>query len=104
MTGTPTACAAAAAAALLLAGCTAARTPAAAELPTAPADECNATAAQVHLGQKATGELGVELLRQTAARVLRWVPPRTAVTMDYRADRVTVGYDDDYTIVRISCG
>jgi hypothetical protein len=43
-------------------------------------------------------------LTLTGAKVLRWVPPRTAVTMDFRADRLTVSYDDNMTIDRISCG
>lgn len=53
---------------------------------------------------KATGELGREMLAATGARVLRWAPPRTAVTMDFRGDRLTVSYDDDYVITRVSCG
>jgi len=69
-----------------------------------PAGECTADVAQDMIGQRATAELGTELLRRTGARNLRWVPPRSAVTMDYRADRLTVGYDDAYSIVRISCG
>jgi hypothetical protein len=34
---------------------------------------------------------------------LRWVPPRTAVTMDYRPDRLTVSYDDAMVITKVSC-
>ncbi len=69
-----------------------------------PEGTCNADPAQSHLGHKASATSGGVLLRLTGARTLRWVPPRSAVTMDYRADRLTVSYDDDYTIVRISCG
>jgi hypothetical protein len=69
-----------------------------------PAGECNADGAQAYLGEKATAALGARLLTETGARVLRWVPPRTAVTMDFRPDRLTVSYDDDYVIGRISCG
>lgn len=65
--------------------------------------ECKADAAQHLIGNKATGETGAELLRLTGATTLRWVPPRTAVTMDFRADRLTVSYDDDMVITRISC-
>ena len=89
--------------ALLLAGC-GAQTPPSEEMPAMPAGECSAASALALKGQKATAELGAELLRRTGARHLRWVPPGMAVTMDYRADRLTVGYDDAYTIVRISCG
>ena len=69
-----------------------------------PEGECSADEAQRFIGQRATSEVGTELLRATGARVLRWVPPRTAVTMDYRADRLTVSYDDNYVIERVSCG
>lgn len=79
-------------------------TPPPEDLPAMPEGTCKAEAAQSFVGRKATAEIGTELLRLTGARTLRWVPPRSAVTMDYRADRLTVGYDDDYTIVRISCG
>ncbi|MDT0507198.1 I78 family peptidase inhibitor [Novosphingobium sp. MMS21-SN21R] len=92
------------AASLSLAGCSAATTPSPEDMPAMPAGECKAEAAQDMIGRKATAEVGAELLRRTGARQLRWVPPRSAVTMDYRADRLTVGYDDTYTIVRISCG
>lgn len=92
----------AAAASLALAGCTTQAPPA--DLPAMPEGTCNADQAQSHLGHKANSASGTELLRLTGAKTLRWVPPRSAVTMDYRADRLTVSYDDDYTIVRISCG
>lgn len=79
-------------------------TPPPENLPAMPEGSCNADAVQSHVGHKASAASGAELLRLSGARTLRWVPPRSAVTMDYRADRLTVAYDDDYTIVRISCG
>jgi hypothetical protein len=66
--------------------------------------ECNAEGVQDLVGQKATQDVGAELMAKTGARTLRWVPPRTAVTMDFRADRLTVSYDDNLVIERISCG
>lgn len=92
------------AASLALAGCSAIGATQREDLPAMPAGECKADAAQAMIGQKATAGVGAELLSRTGARQLRWVPPRSAVTMDYRADRLTVGYDDAYTIVRIACG
>lgn len=68
------------------------------------AGECDASSVQEHIGHRASAESGATLLRLTGARTLRWVPPRTAVTMDFRADRLTVSYDDDMVIERISCG
>lgn len=69
-----------------------------------PMAQCDASGAQDLIGQGATAQLGAQLLYMTGATQLRWVPPRTAVTMDYRADRLTVSYDDDMMIERISCG
>ena len=65
---------------------------------------CDASGLQDHIGHKATARSGAILLELSGARILRWVPPRTAVTMDYRVDRLTVSYDDDMVITRISCG
>lgn len=87
--------------ALALGACTTtAQEPPVRELP----GECDASGVQDHVGHRATAESGAVLLRLTGARVLRWVPPRTAVTMDFRADRLTVSYDDNMVIERISCG
>ena len=69
-----------------------------------PAGECEASEAQAMLGQRASADVGAALLERTGATILRWVPPRTAVTMDFRPERLTVSYDDDYVIDRISCG
>lgn len=65
--------------------------------------ECKAEAGKPYVGQKATAEVGAALLKATGARSLRWVPPRSAVTMDFRPDRLTVSYDDDMVIERVSC-
>ena len=69
-----------------------------------PEGPCKAEPGQAFVGQKATAEVGSKLLKATKARTLRWVPPRTAVTMDFRSDRLTVSYDDDLVIERVSCG
>ena len=69
----------------------------------APEGQCDREAARAFIGRKATAELGEEMLAATGARTLRWVPPRTAVTMDFRPDRLTVSYDDDMVITRASC-
>ena len=70
----------------------------------APEGMCDAEAAQNHVGHMASAQMGSAMLADSGARQLRWVPPRTAVTMDYRADRLTVTYDDDLVIERITCG
>jgi hypothetical protein len=52
---------------------------------------------------KASEAVGREMLSATGATILRWVPPRTAVTMDFNPNRLTVSYDDAYLITRVSC-
>ena len=66
--------------------------------------KCDVSALQGHIGHKATAESGAKLLELSGAATLRWIPPRTAVTMDYRTDRLNVAYDDDMVITKISCG
>jgi hypothetical protein len=36
--------------------------------------------------------------------VLRWSPPNTFLTMDYRENRVTVWLDENKKITKIRCG
>ncbi len=55
-------------------------------------------------GQKATAELGAELLKASGAKTLRWGGPNMAMTMDFRPDRLTVGYDDQMVITSARCG
>ncbi|HEY8603902.1 I78 family peptidase inhibitor [Tsuneonella suprasediminis] len=96
-------CCGAAAAAILLSGCATTYT-AEDTAPVAAANKCDASSAQSHLGAKATAELAARLIEQSGSRTLRWLPPRTAMTMDYRQDRLNIGYDDNYVIERIMCG
>lgn len=67
------------------------------------ANRCRADAGQRFVGQRATGETGTAILAATGATRLRWVPPRTAVTLEFAYDRVTVSYGDDYVIKTVSC-
>lgn len=55
-------------------------------------------------GRKATAEIGAELLKASGATSLRWGPPHSAMTMDYRADRLTVSYDEAMLITSARCG
>jgi len=88
----------------LLAGC-AASLPPPDEVPPARDIQgtCQREPGQRFVGQKATGEIGRAMLAATGAAILRWVPPRTAVTMDFNPSRLTVSYDDDYVITKVSC-
>lgn len=66
--------------------------------------KCFADPAQSHIGEQATDALGRQILKETGSKSLRWGGPDTAMTMDYRPDRVTVIYDAGGAIERITCG
>lgn len=93
------------AAALPLAACTQERPPVESTPPPPEAEmTCKADVAQSYVGQTATPDLGGAILKASGARTLRWGPPRSAMTMDYRVDRVNVMYDDAYKITQVTCG
>jgi hypothetical protein len=56
------------------------------------------------VGQPATAEVGARLLAASRARTLRWVAKGMMVTMEYRADRLTVWLDANNRIERVTCG
>lgn len=72
--------------------------------PPPPAGQCQPEGLERFVGQLANEQTGAEMLRVSGARTLRWVAPGMAVTMDYRADRLTVSYDAKMRIERLSCG
>lgn len=65
---------------------------------------CRQQAFEEFIGQVASSEVGAEMLRVSGARVIRWVQPGMRVTMDYRADRLTVRLADNNRIITASCG
>ena len=65
---------------------------------------CKPEPAQQFVGQKADVAHGLTIKQVTGASTLRWAPPRSALTMDFRQERVTVAYDDARTITMITCG
>lgn len=56
------------------------------------------------IGQKASAETGAALLKASGAKTLRWGGPGIAMTMDFRADRLTVSYDEAMGITSARCG
>jgi len=69
-----------------------------------PARECKAEGIDRFIGKAGTSESGAAILRATNSATLRWAPPGSMMTMDFRADRVTVTLDGDHKVTRINCG
>jgi hypothetical protein len=67
-------------------------------------DTCQAEAGQRYIGSRATAEVGAAIVESTDSRELRWLPPGTIVTMEYKFGRVNVSYDENYRITRVTCG
>ena len=68
-----------------------------------PGQKCDPANIQQFVGQQATSQLGAQMLRVSGAAVIRWVPQGTAVTMEFRFDRLTIFLDANSRIERISC-
>jgi hypothetical protein len=87
------------------AGSAAPEAPAAPPAQPSPANYiCDAAPVQYHIGHDATQGMGAAILKESGARSLRWGPPNSAWTMDYREDRVNVRYDENMKITAITCG
>lgn len=69
-----------------------------------PGFVCNSDDLGEFVGQSADGDVGAKALNQSGAKSLRWIPPNSAVSMDFRQDRLNIEYDENMTITRISCG
>ena len=65
---------------------------------------CNAEPGQLFVGQKADAASGLAIRRATGADVVRWAPPRSAMTMEFAEGRVTIAYDDAMNITAVTCG
>lgn len=72
--------------------------------PAAGAGECRNEGLERFVGQTATADLGAEMLKASGATSLRWGAPGMAMTMDFRADRLTVSYDEKMAITSARCG
>jgi peptidase inhibitor I78 family protein len=66
--------------------------------------ECQAAGLEGFAGQPGTSEIGAEILRVSKAATIRWVQPGQMVTMEFRADRVTVHLAAGNKIDRVNCG
>jgi hypothetical protein len=55
-------------------------------------------------GQPASQDLGAQMLRQSGARSIRWVPKGSVITMEFSADRLTVLLDGSNRVESARCG
>jgi len=65
---------------------------------------CNGATLEQYVGQAASTELGAKMLQASGAKVIRWVPKGGMVTMDFRADRLTVALDEANRVEKANCG
>lgn len=87
-----------------LTACTVANGDGPATPPAAAEGPCRNEGLDAFVGQKASAQTGAALLKASGAKTLRWGGPGMAMTMDYRADRLTVSYDEAMTITSARCG
>jgi len=97
-----------AAAALVASACTPVqlRDPAPAPSPApapAPAASCKPDALGDLVGKRASDARADVMQARSGARTLRWIAPDTAVTMDFRQDRLNVYVDSKGRIERFTC-
>ena len=87
-------------AALALAGCGGGKRPA------RPSDRaaCDVARLKVLVGRPASAVAAAEALRLSGARTIRWVGQDSAVTMDYRPDRLNVLLTGEKMVKRFTCG
>jgi len=69
-----------------------------------PGHTCRTEGTDQFVGQTRSDEIAAEIKRVSNAAVLRWAPPGVMLTMDYRADRVTVWLDPANKITKLRCG
>jgi hypothetical protein len=69
-----------------------------------PGHTCQDVGTDQFIGQIESSATGSAIQTVTHAAVLRWARPGMMLTMDFRADRVTVWLDTNHKITRIRCG
>lgn len=69
-----------------------------------PGHKCRTDGTDRFIGKTRSNSIGAAIKRVSNAAVLRWAPPFTMLTMDFRADRVNVYLDKDRKVTKINCG
>lgn len=65
--------------------------------------KCDPTNIQQFVGKERSAALEQQMLKVSGAATVRWAPFGTAVTMEFRYDRLTAFLDEQNRISRISC-
>jgi hypothetical protein len=65
---------------------------------------CRTAGTDRFIGKTATKLMGAAIKDVSKAAVLRWAPPYTMLSMEFRADRVNVYFDEHKRITKINCG
>jgi hypothetical protein len=73
-------------------------------IPESGAGHCDAKRVQNFVGTLGTSDLGKAMLKRSGAKTLRWIAPGTAVTMDYRTDRLNIRTDARNFVTGVDCG
>jgi hypothetical protein len=68
------------------------------------AGECRNEPLAQYVGQQATEEVAAEMQRAAGAKLLQWIKPGMAVTMDFRSDRIRAHLDASGRIESARCG
>ena len=76
----------------------------AAEAPEPARAICRAEGLDRYISQAATAETGAAILRESRAKILRWIAHGSAVTMDYSEQRVNIKLTPENRIEAVTCG
>ena len=89
-----------------LAGCThpGASVDTSADAETARGVECNADKVQDVLGKAQSDAVGADAMKRSGAKILRWIPKDSMVTMDFRVERLNLRLDGAGKIDQVTCG
>ena len=72
------------------------------EAPAATA-ACKTEGLSQWVGKRASDVRADEMVKASGARTMRWIAPNSAVTMDFRPDRLNVYVDDKGVIEKFGC-
>ena len=91
--------------AAMLCGCTIVPPPASgSDAPPSQTGKCDAVPVQKYLGEFLTEALTETIRKESGAEIVRTGGPSDMWTMDYREERVSIGYGNGRIIERIACG